>query len=48
MNNVREGFNGSKIIWQDGKPGIRNYTEVFLDGGFQIIRDGKVVLSKVK
>lgn len=46
--NVYPGFNGSKMIYQAGKEGAKNYTEVFLDGGFQIIRDGKVIISKVK
>lgn len=46
--NVYPGLNGSKMIFQAGKEGAKNYTEVFLDGGFQIIRDGKVVISKVK
>ncbi|GEN74243.1 hypothetical protein [Chryseobacterium lathyri] len=46
--NVYPGLNGSKIIYQAGKQGVRNYTEVFADGGFQIIRNGKVVINKVK
>ncbi|WP_294281693.1 hypothetical protein [uncultured Chryseobacterium sp.] len=46
--NVYPGLNGSKIIYQAGKKGVKNYTEVFVDFGFQIIRDGKVVISKVR
>ncbi|WP_288445555.1 hypothetical protein [uncultured Chryseobacterium sp.] len=46
--NVYPGINGSKIIYQAGKQGVKNYTEVFTDGGFQIIRNGRVIINKIK
>ncbi|WPO81906.1 hypothetical protein SD427_14175 [Chryseobacterium sp. JJR-5R] len=45
--NAERGINNSKIIHQAGEIG-KNYTEVFADGGFQIIRNGKVIINKMK